>query len=79
VSLEESLENQIAPVTQIRHTTVRNSHRRRQLDESRGDAARTEPLGRQNSGKETRLNDDTAKQLLIGHGEACRAVLSGTR
>jgi hypothetical protein len=46
VSLEESLEDQIAPVTQIRHTTVRNSHRRRQLDESRGDAARTKPLGR---------------------------------
>src|SRR5207244_8124094 len=34
VSLEESLEDQIAPVTQIRHKTVENSHRRRQLDAS---------------------------------------------
>jgi hypothetical protein len=46
VSLEESLEDQIALVTQIRHEAVGDSHRRRQPDESRGDAARTKPLGR---------------------------------
>ena len=34
VGLEEPLEDQIAPVAQIHHTTVGNSHRRRPLDAS---------------------------------------------